>query len=79
MDGGNFVEWGWCPPSYSPLEKMLLGWLTPIVLTEATTIIDAKPVSEGVPPIRLSIPTTSIYCWRTANGQDGTLVYQEKD
>ena len=47
MDGGNFVEWGWCPPSYSPLEKMLLGWQTPIELTEATTIIDLKPVSEG--------------------------------
>lgn len=47
MDGGNFVEWGWCPPSYSPLEKMLLGWQTPIELTEATTITDLIPVSEG--------------------------------
>ena len=49
MDGGNFTNWGWCPPSYSPLEKMLLGWLTPIELTEAVTITDMKPVSEGGP------------------------------
>ncbi len=47
MDGGNYLNWGWCPPSYSSLEKMLLGWQQPIELTEATTITDMKPVSEG--------------------------------
>ncbi|MBQ9230902.1 MAG: M6 family metalloprotease domain-containing protein [Prevotella sp.] len=47
MDGGNFTNYGWCPPNYSPLEKMLLGWLTPIELTETVSITGMKPVSEG--------------------------------
>ena len=47
MDGGNFTNYGWCPPNYTPLEKMLLGWLTPIVLTEPATIKNLKPSSEG--------------------------------
>ena len=47
MDGGNFTNYGWCPPNYSSLEKMLMGWLTPTELTEAATITDMKPVSEG--------------------------------
>ena len=47
MDGGNFTNYGWCPPNYTPLEKMLLGWLSPIVLTEPATIKNLKPSSEG--------------------------------
>lgn len=47
MDGGNFTNYGWCPPNYTPLEKMLLGWLTPIELTEHATIKNMKPSSEG--------------------------------
>lgn len=47
MDGGNFTNYGWCPPNFSPLEKMLLGWLTPIELTDAATITEMKPVEEG--------------------------------
>ena len=47
MDGGNFTNYGWCPPNYTALEKMLLGWLTPIELTEKTAITDLKPVEEG--------------------------------
>lgn len=47
MDGGNFTNYGWCPPNYTPLEKMLLGWLTPVELTEPTSITDLKSVSEG--------------------------------
>lgn len=47
MDGGNFTGRGWCPPNYSPLEKMLLGWLSPEELTEETVIEHLKPVSEG--------------------------------
>ena len=47
MDGGNFTNYGWCPPNYTPLEKMLLGWLKPIELTEKMTITDLKPVDEG--------------------------------
>lgn len=47
MDGGTGTNYGWCPPNYSPLEKMVLGWLTPTVLTADTTITDIKPVAEG--------------------------------
>jgi len=47
MDGGIITNMGWCPPNYTPLEKMLLGWLTPVELTEATSVAGLKPVSEG--------------------------------
>lgn len=49
MDGGNFINGGWCPPNYSGLERMLMGWQSPIELTEATTITDMKSLSEGGP------------------------------
>ena len=47
MDGGNFTNYGNCPPNFSPIEKMLLGWLTPTELTEATTINDMKSIDQG--------------------------------
>ena len=47
MDGGNFINYGWCPPNYTPLEKMLLGWLTPTVLEEPKTINNLKTVDDG--------------------------------
>ena len=47
MDGGNFTNYGWCPPNFTALEKMLMGWITPIELTEPTTITDMKPLEEG--------------------------------
>lgn len=47
MDGGNFTNYGWCPPDYSPLEKMLLGWLTPVELSEPVSIRDMKPTADG--------------------------------
>lgn len=42
MDGGNFTNDGWCPPSLSAHERMQLGWLSPEELTEAATI-EAMP------------------------------------
>ena len=47
MDGGTISNYGWCPPNYSPLEKILLGWLEPIELTKDTVITGMKPVAEG--------------------------------
>lgn len=47
MDGGNFTNYGWCPPDYSPLEKMLFGWLTPVELTEPATIKNMKTLADG--------------------------------
>ncbi len=47
MDGGNFTNYGSCPPNYTPLEKMLLGWLKPVELTEPTRVRGLKTVDEG--------------------------------
>lgn len=47
MDGGNFTNWGWCPPNLTSIEKMQLGWLEPVELTEPTTITDMKSVADG--------------------------------
>lgn len=47
MDGGNYTNYGWCPPNLSAMEKMFLGWATPIELTEPTVIKNMKPVSDG--------------------------------
>lgn len=47
MDGGNFTNYGWLPPNYTPLEKMLLGWLTPTELTEATSITNLPSVADN--------------------------------
>ena len=47
MDGGNFSDNGWCPPNYSALEKMLLGWAQPVELSEAESITDMTSVAEG--------------------------------
>ena len=47
MDGGNFTDKGWCPPNFSTIEKMLMGWFTPTELTAATSVTGMKPVSEG--------------------------------
>ena len=48
MDGGNFINYGWCPPSYTPTEKMLLGWLTPVEIGSVPqTVRDLKPLADG--------------------------------
>ena len=47
MDGGNFTNYGWCPPGYTPMERMLLGWLEPVELDSPTTITGMKTLSDG--------------------------------
>lgn len=46
MDGGTGTNYGWCPPNYSPLEKMIMGWLTPKELTADANITGLKSVAE---------------------------------
>ena len=53
MDGGNFTNYGWCPPNFTPTEKMLLGWSQPEELTEPQTVRNLKPVSEGGVALRI--------------------------
>lgn len=47
MDGGNYVNYGWCPPNLTAMERMYLGWASPEELTEATTIEGMKSLEEG--------------------------------
>ena len=47
MDGGNYTNFGWCPPNLSAMELMYMGWATPIELTEPTTIQGMKPLSQN--------------------------------
>lgn len=47
MDGGNYTNRGWCPPNYSSLEKILMGWLTPRELYKDTVILAMQPVADG--------------------------------
>lgn len=54
MDGGNFTNWGWCPPNYSAQEKMIFGWMTPTELTDKISITDMKAVADGGPVYRIS-------------------------
>ena len=47
MDGGNYTNYGWCPPNLSTMEKMLMGWGQPVELTTATAVTAMKSVSDG--------------------------------
>ncbi|MCR4602762.1 MAG: M6 family metalloprotease domain-containing protein [Prevotella sp.] len=47
MDGGNYINEGWCPPCFSAHSKMLLGWGDPEPLDAAATIVDMEAISEG--------------------------------
>lgn len=61
MDNGNITNQGWCPPNYSPLEKMLLGWGKPIELESDAEIEGMKPISEGGPFYRISHTKSEYY------------------
>ncbi len=47
MDGGNFTNWGWCPPNFSMHEKMLLGWGSPTELTDTLSVRNLESVTNG--------------------------------
>ena len=47
MDGGNYINKGWCPPNFSAMEKMCMKWDTPEELTRPTSVTGMKPVSAG--------------------------------
>ena len=48
MDDGNYINHGWCPPNYSPLDQILLGWIEPIELTSPTTVSSRLSLSVFV-------------------------------
>ena len=45
MDRGNYNGDGYCPPSYSAHERMLMGWLQPIELTQPIAITQMEATS----------------------------------
>ena len=47
MDSGSYNGGGFCPAGYTSYEKMVAGWLTPIMLTGDMEIADMKALSEG--------------------------------
>ena len=47
MDDGNVSDLGWCPPNYSPLEKILLGWTEPVELNDDASISGLESASDG--------------------------------
>ena len=46
MDYGNNNGNGYCPCNYSAHERMLMGWLTPVELTDATTITQLPALND---------------------------------
>lgn len=47
MDGGNFTNYGWCPPNFTAMERWLMGWLTFTDVDDASSITDLKPIEAG--------------------------------
>jgi len=47
MDGGGFVDGGWCPSNYSAYQRAYCGWLTPTELTADTIVADMPSLSES--------------------------------
>jgi len=61
MDGGNYINYGWCPPNFTALEKILMGWLTPSVLTFPTTVTEMNSVSDGGVVYRINHTSNEYY------------------
>lgn len=47
MDYGSYNDGGFTPSGYTAYERWVAGWITPVELTDDTSISDLKPVSEG--------------------------------
>lgn len=47
MDSGTYLGDGYQPCGYTSYEKMVCGWLDPIVLNSDTAITAMRPLSEG--------------------------------
>jgi len=47
MDGGNFVNNGWCPPNYSAHEREYMGWLVPTELDSTMQVLGMQSLTQG--------------------------------
>ena len=61
MDGGNYTDWGWCPPNYSVFEKYLLGWLSPEEVSHSSRVYGLKPLQDGGSAYRISKSESEVY------------------
>ena len=75
MDGGNYTCWGWNPPNYSAMEKLLMGWLTPEDITGPGSVSDMRPLTDGGTAYRSVIAGDEYYLLenRQRNGWDAGL------
>lgn len=46
MDGGEYLDNGWCPTPYTPWERETMGWMKLDTLSEAQ-YVEMQPVQEG--------------------------------
>lgn len=73
MDGGNFTNYGFCPPNYTALEKYLLGWLEFTELEAPTTVTGLKPVAEGGEVYRIRHSDSEWYLLENRQQRDWDL------
>ena len=73
MDGGNFTNYGFCPPNYTALEKYLLGWLEFTDLDAPTTVTDLKPSAEGGEVYRIKHSDSEWYLLENRQQRDWDL------
>lgn len=73
MDGGNFTNYGFCPPNYTALEKYLLGWLEFTDLDAPATVTDMKPSAEGGDVYRIKYSDSEWYLLENRQQRDWDL------
>ena len=73
MDGGNFTNYGFCPPNYTALEKYLLGWLEFTDLDTPATVTDMKPSAEGGDVYRIKHSDSEWYLLENRQQRDWDL------
>ena len=73
MDGGNFTNYGFCPPNYTALEKYLLGWLEFTDLDAPATVTDMKPSAEGGDVYRIKHSDSEWYLLENRQQRDWDL------
>ena len=73
MDGGNFTNYGFCPPNYTALEKYLLGWLEFTDLDAPATVTDLKPSAEGGDVYRIKHSDSEWYLLENRQQRDWDL------
>lgn len=59
MSSGSYNGNEFCPAGYTAYEKMAAGWITPVELTENTTVTDMTPIADGGKAYKITNPNYS--------------------